>query len=156
MFEMDSCDPFGYLKHKLWHLDVCPMAMHKKNYKEEGDAFPQVRDMVSLVSPVSRFVRAPKMFQHALTNLLFGLCMSVWTIDMFITRPSPHPGTPTCPFTPKVLWAMERTQTPYPFTIFTFGLAVESIKELGGVSEKMMVGVGNEWYKWLIYNNNLK
>jgi hypothetical protein len=39
---------------------------------------------------------------------------------------------------------MERTQTPYPFTIFTFGLAVESIKELGGVSEKMMVGVGNE------------
>jgi hypothetical protein len=35
-----------------------------------------------------------------------------------------------------VLRTRERAQTPSPFTVFTFGLAVESIKELGGVSKK--------------------
>ena len=28
---------------------------------------------------------------HALTNLLFGLCMFVWIIDLLVTHPSPHP-----------------------------------------------------------------
>jgi hypothetical protein len=33
-----------------------------------------------------------------------------------------------------VLRARERTPTPFPFVVFTFGLIIESIKELGGAS----------------------
>jgi hypothetical protein len=40
-----------------WHLGVGPMAMHKEYYKGEGDGFPQVRAVVSLVSPWSPMVR---------------------------------------------------------------------------------------------------
>jgi len=36
------------------------------------------------------------------------------------------------PFYPKVLRAKKRAPTPSPFVVFTFGLIIESIKELGG------------------------
>jgi hypothetical protein len=38
-----------------------------------------------------------------------------------------------------MLRARERTPTPFPSTVFTFGLAVESIKELGGASSMKMM-----------------
>jgi hypothetical protein len=41
---------FGSPKTK-WHLSVGPVARHKIYYKGEGGSFPQVRAMVSLVSP---------------------------------------------------------------------------------------------------------
>jgi hypothetical protein len=75
-----------------------------------------------------------KCFNYTLTNLLFGLCRSMWIIDSLVTCPSPHPKAPTHPFTPKVVWAKERGQTPCPFVIFTFGFIVEYIQEFGGVS----------------------
>jgi len=42
--------PFGSLGTKC-HLDVGLMERHKIYYKGEGDGFPQVRAVVSLVSP---------------------------------------------------------------------------------------------------------
>jgi hypothetical protein len=42
-----------------------------------------------------------------------------------------------------VLQARERTPTPYPSTIFTFRLAIESIKEFGGVSINDVVSTIN-------------
>ncbi len=42
--------PFGSLETKC-HLDVGPMASHIVYYKGEGDGLPQVRAVVSLVSP---------------------------------------------------------------------------------------------------------
>jgi hypothetical protein len=67
MFEMGSHDAFGHLKHKLWskeelgvplenpgtksHLDVALVERHRVYYKGEGGGFPQVRVVVSLVSP---------------------------------------------------------------------------------------------------------
>ncbi len=42
--------PLGSLRTK-GHLDVDPMERHKEYYKGEGGDFPQVRAMVSLVSP---------------------------------------------------------------------------------------------------------
>jgi hypothetical protein len=68
-----------------------------------------------------------KCSHYALTNLLFGLCRSVWVIDLFVILPSPYLGAPTCPSTPKMLWAKERAPTPFPFIVFTFGFAIESI-----------------------------
>jgi hypothetical protein len=38
-----------------------------------------------------------------------------------------------------MLRARERTATPFPSTIFTFELEVESIKELGGASSEVKV-----------------
>jgi hypothetical protein len=39
------------------HLDVGPMVRHRVYYKGEGGAFPQVRAVVSLVSPSLPVVR---------------------------------------------------------------------------------------------------
>jgi hypothetical protein len=71
---------------------------------------------------------------YTLTDLLFGLCKYVWVIDLLINLPSFHLGAPTCPSTPEVLRARECTPTFSPFIVVTFGLAIESIKELGGAS----------------------
>jgi hypothetical protein len=78
-----------------------------------------------------------KCSNYALTNLLFGLCRSMWVIELFITLPSSHPRTLACPFTPKVLRTKEHALTLYLFVILTFRFAVESIKEFGGVSTLM-------------------
>jgi hypothetical protein len=75
-----------------------------------------------------------KCYNYALTNLLFGLCRSMWIIDLLVIRPNPHHEAPTCPSTLKVWQARECAPTPYPFVVFTFGLGVQYIKEFGGVS----------------------
>jgi hypothetical protein len=53
----------------------------------------------------SVFTRGSSMHQkcsnYALTNLLFGLCKSMWIIELLVTLPSPNPGAPTCPSTSK-------------------------------------------------------
>jgi hypothetical protein len=61
----------------------------------------------------------------------------MWIIDSLVTHPSPHLGVLAHLSTLEVLQAKEGTQTPYPFIVFTFGFAIESIKELGGASDKL-------------------
>ncbi len=80
------------------------------------------------------FIHAPKCYNCTLTNLLFGLCKSVWVIELLVNLPNPHPGAPTHPSTPEVLRTRECAPTPSPFVVFTFGLIIESIKELRGAS----------------------
>ncbi len=41
-----------------WHLDATPMANCKEYYKGEGDSFPQVQALVSLVSLCMPMVRS--------------------------------------------------------------------------------------------------
>jgi hypothetical protein len=74
-----------------------------------------------------------KCSSYALTNMLFGLCKSVWVIDLLVTLPSPYPGAPTCPSTLKMLRIKECAPTFYPSVVFTFRLAIESTKEFGGL-----------------------
>jgi hypothetical protein len=64
------------------------------------------------------FVLTPKCSSYALTNLLFGLCRSVWIIDA-CHSPSPHPRALACPSTPKVLRTKECAPTPYSFVVST-------------------------------------
>jgi len=45
-----------------------------------------------------------KCSNYTLTNLLFGLCRSLWIIDPLFIHTSPHLGAPTHPSTPEVLW----------------------------------------------------
>jgi hypothetical protein len=65
----------------------------------------------------------------ALTNLLFGLCKSVWIIKLPVNLLSPHLEVATCPFTPKVL----RTKD-VPWLFRTCKFTFEFIKELGNKS----------------------
>jgi hypothetical protein len=83
----------------------------------------------------SVFARGSFMHQkrsnYSLTNLLFGLCMSVWIIDPLVTHLSPHPRAPTRPFTPEVLQIREHTSTPYPSVFFTLGSRLNLSRSLG-------------------------
>jgi hypothetical protein len=64
------------------HLDVGLVERHKVYYKGQGGGFPQVRPMVSLVSPsCSWLILAPKMFQLCTNHFVLVLCKSVWVID---------------------------------------------------------------------------
>jgi hypothetical protein len=79
------------------------------------------------------FILAPKCSNYVLIKLWFGLCISMWVIELLVNHPSPHPRAPTHPSTLEVLQAKERAPTP-PSIVSTFGLVVESIKELRGAS----------------------
>jgi hypothetical protein len=48
--------PFGSPRTK-WHLGAGPVAMHKIYYKGEGGGFPQVRAVVSFMSPCLPVIR---------------------------------------------------------------------------------------------------
>ncbi len=87
---------------KKWHLDVGPLAMHIVYYKGESGSFPEVKVMVSLVSSCySWLIHAPKCSYYTLTNLLFGLCRSVWVIELFVNLPSPISELHRIPLPPK-------------------------------------------------------
>jgi hypothetical protein len=77
---------------------------------------------------------------YALTNLLFGLCTFMWVFDFLVNLPSPYPEAPTRPSTLEMLRIKECAPIFFPSIVVTFGLVVESIKELGGVSCCSIVG----------------
>jgi hypothetical protein len=116
-----------------WHLGARPMPSIENIIRGEVVASPSLgRDEFCEFV----FVRDSSVHQncsnYALTNLWFGLCRSMWIINLFITRLSPHPRAPTRPFTLEMLRVRECTPTFFPSVVFTFRLAVESIKEFGG------------------------
>jgi len=103
--------PLGSPRTK-WHLSANLVARHKKYYKGGRWWFPP--SLSHGESCESMFARGSSMHKkcsnYVLTNLLFGLCKSVWVIDLLVNLPSPHYGTPTCPFTLEMLWAEECAQ----------------------------------------------
>jgi hypothetical protein len=118
------------------HLGDGPMAMRKVYYKGEGGGFPKSKPWwVLWVCVCPWFVHASKVhqkcFSYALTNLLSGLCKSVWVIDLLINLPSPHFGAPACPSTPEVLWARECAQFLLLSLFSPFGLVVSPSRCLG-------------------------
>jgi hypothetical protein len=50
---------------------------------------------------------------------------------MLVTFPSPYPGAPARPFTPKVLPARERAPTSYSSIVFIFDLYLSLSRSLG-------------------------
>ncbi len=57
------------------HLDVGPMGSHRIYHKGEGDGFPQVRAMVSLVSPNCPWlILVPKVLQQCTNQLVIWFC----------------------------------------------------------------------------------
>jgi len=65
------------------HLDVGFVERHIIYYKGEGGGFPQVRAVVSLVSPSCPWlVLTPKVFQLCTKHLVLVLCNSLWVVDV--------------------------------------------------------------------------
>jgi len=114
-----------------WHLDIALWLITENTIRGKVVASPSSGhgEFCEFVCARGSFVHQ-KCSNYALTNLLFGLRMSMWMIDLFLTRPSPHFGAPICPFTPEVLRAKEHILT-LSSIVFTFGLAFESYKEFG-------------------------
>jgi len=74
-----------------WHLDADPVAKHKIYYKR-GKVVASLKSRswwVLLVCVCMWFVRAPRCFNYALTNLLFDWCRSMWMIELLINLPIP-------------------------------------------------------------------
>jgi hypothetical protein len=74
-----------------------------------------------------------KCSNYTLTNLLFGLCRSMWIIDMLVTRLSPHPGV----LAPLPLKCCKLGSVPQLLILHCFHIRiiVEFIRELGGASK---------------------
>jgi len=114
------------------HLDVGLIERHKIYYKGEGDGFPQVRAVVSLVSPnCPWFILAPKVLQLCTNHLVWVLCRFVWVVEacQFFLISSRSSSTPLYPS--KVLRVREHVPTPYSSVVFSLRLTFESLKELG-------------------------
>ncbi len=71
---------------------------------------------------------------YALTHLLFGLCRSMWVIELLVNLPGFHLRAPTCPSTVEVLRAKGRAPTLSPSIVFTFKFVVSPSKNLGDAS----------------------
>ncbi len=100
-----------------WHLGAGSVARHKIYYKGEGDASPKFGPWwVLWVCVCPWFIFAPKCSNYALTNLLFGLCKSMWVIELLVNLPSPIHSS-SMPFTPEALWTREHAPTPSPSAI---------------------------------------
>jgi hypothetical protein len=74
------------------------------DYKGEGGGPPQVRAVVSLVSPSCLWlVLAPKVLQLSINHLVLVLCRPVWVVEacqlFLVPSQSSHPGAPTRPST---------------------------------------------------------
>jgi hypothetical protein len=123
--------PLGSLGTK-YHLDVGLMQTRRVYYKGEGGGFPQVRAVVSLVSPSCPWlVLAPKVLQLCTNHLVLVLYRLVWVSEacQFFQVPSQSSNTPFYPS--KVLWTKECASTPCSFVVFYLGLTFEPLKELG-------------------------
>jgi hypothetical protein len=91
-----------------WHLGVGLVTKHIVYYKGEGGGFPQVRAVMSFLNlclPMHQ-----RCSNYALTNLLFGLCKSVWVIKLIVNHHNPLPRALTHPSTLEVLQAKEHAQ----------------------------------------------
>jgi hypothetical protein len=113
-------------------LSASPMAKHKEYYK--GGRWwlalsPSCGESCESMFVCGLYVHQ-KCCNYALTNLFF-IC-AVWIIDPLVIHLRPHLKILARLSTPQVMRAMERTPTPYPFVVFTFGLTIESIWEFGG------------------------
>jgi hypothetical protein len=77
-----SCRNFGSpagVPGEKSHLDVGPVERSRVYYKGEGDGFPQVWAVVSLVCPCCLWwVLAPKVLQLCTNHFVWVVCRHVW------------------------------------------------------------------------------
>jgi len=85
-----------------WHLGAGPMVGTEYTIRGNVVASPKSGSWwVLWVSFCPWLVRAPKCSKYTLTNLLFGLCGSVWVIEFLVNLPSPIMELQHAPLPPK-------------------------------------------------------
>jgi len=115
-----------------WHLGDGHVAMHKVYYKGEGGGFPQVRVVVSLVSPCLAMTCSCTKVLELRTNQLVVWFVQVCVNDWSACQSSwSHPKVLTCPSTPKVLRAKECAPTPFHSIIHLWTLSLSPSRSLG-------------------------
>jgi hypothetical protein len=130
--------PFGSPGTKSY-LDVGPVERCRIYFKGEGDGFPQVWAVVSLVCLCCPWlVLAPKVLQLCIKHLVLILCKSVWVSEACQLFLVPSRSSNMTLYPSKVLWAKERASTPYSSVVLCLGLTFESLKELGVRHSKMI------------------
>jgi len=86
-----------------WHLGASSVARHREKYK--GRRWWLLPSLGRGESCEFVFARGSSVHQkcsnYMLTNLLFGLCRSMWIIELLVALPSPHPIIPARRSTPK-------------------------------------------------------
>jgi hypothetical protein len=132
--------PLGSLETK-WHLGVSPVANHIVYYKGKVVVSPKYEPWwVLWIRVCLWFVHAPKCSNYTLTNFLFGLCKSVWVIEMLVNLPSSIPELQHAALPSKCYEPRSAPQFLL-LSLFTFGFVVESIKELRGASDYKYKGL---------------
>jgi hypothetical protein len=116
------------------------MARHKEYYK--GGRWWLPPSLGHDESYESVFAHGSSVHQkcsnYTLTNLLFGLCRSVWVIDLLVTLPNPISKFWHAPLPPKCCEPRNMPQLLILLLFSPFGFALESIKEFGGVSNTLI------------------
>jgi len=77
-----------------------------------------------------------KCFNYALINLLFGLCILIWIIDLLVNLCNPHPKAPTRPFCPKSVMNEGTYSNSFFFRCFHFRIHIWVFQGLWGASLK--------------------
>jgi hypothetical protein len=73
-----------------WHLVLVPWPSTKHTIRGKVVVSPKSKPWWILwIRVCPWFVHAPKCSNYALTNLLFGLCRSVWVIELLVNLLSP-------------------------------------------------------------------
>ncbi len=123
--------PLGSLETKNY-LNVARVERCKVYYKGEGDGFPQVRAVVSLLClSCPWLVLTPKMFQLCTNHFVLVLCKVVGMIEDCQIFLVPSWGSNMPLYLSIVLRVKEWASTPCSFVVFSLGLKFESFKELG-------------------------
>jgi len=107
-----------------WHLGVGPMAKHRVYYKGEGGGFPKSGLWWILWVPVCPWLVHAKCYNYALTNLLFGLCMSMWISEVLVNLPSPISELQHVPLYPRNVTSQR--VCPNSFSLFSPSLSLSS------------------------------
>ncbi len=114
------------------HLDVGPMGSHRVYYKGEGDGFPQVRAVVSLMSPSCPWlILAPKVLQLCTNHFVLILCRHVWSLS--ILR-SPIPELQHTPLPLQSATSQGTCPASLFFCCFPFGTHIWVLQGVGSAS----------------------
>jgi hypothetical protein len=136
-------------------LDVAPVKRQIEYYKGEGGGFPQVRAVVSLVSPsCSWFVLAPKVLQLYTNHLVLVLCRFVWVSEacQFFLVPSRSFNTPLYPS--KVQRTKECAMILCFSNVLCLGFTFGSFKELRACHHATMCITNSRYYILLVLAPN--
>jgi hypothetical protein len=104
-------DSHSRVSGKKSYLDVGSMASHRIYYEGEGDGFPQVRVVVSLMCPCCPWlVLALRVFQLCTNHLVWVMCRLMWVgeaCQLFLV-PSRSSNMPFYPLKCCELWNVPR------------------------------------------------